>query len=384
MGDTIEQIIKDDTIDQIKNDLIVSLSNIIVITDSDGDYEYVFVSEREFQTRSTLYKNFMRLMLFPDETAIESIIQTNTGPNGTIGNVLLNLFRAPSVGLISSFRGGGNNFPIISKYGLEMIIYLIENLKVVVDTDSFKRLSESLVSGLDVFDSAGSLIKSTLRQIVCWTKHHKPLHEILSLCIYIQNEIDEVKRDKTPCVVSRFCANSLLRLWIDAKSGKEDEVDDDIYKEVCLNDYFHWELAVERNTKITEGSRKPIRLRLEYLKKNKKYTKLLQPIDYDRSLDILIIPSIPSNTKTKELLDLLKQKKIPDQKPVCPYYPRCYRSFNSMDKNGKLHRINYNHPKHGGIIRNKLGYPYSTHRRPRYSTHHRTRTRRRTTRRRRC
>jgi hypothetical protein len=182
---------------------------VIITEDDDGDVIHEFKDAyRTSDSRKPVYVGLTNFLLLPFSThTLDLILHTKY-----IGDKFGYLFREPSLKLLSSVGGGGgNNMPLISKYALELVLYLIDYLK------ENPQKAALLISRLDLFDNAVPFISSTLRQIVFWKKisldkkDEEMLHA-LRLCKKIKDIFFTSSGGMT---VVHFCVNKLLTLWVE-------------------------------------------------------------------------------------------------------------------------------------------------------------------------
>jgi hypothetical protein len=211
--------------------------------------------------------------------------------SNAIGDRFGALFREPSLKLLPSFGGGGgNNMPLISKYALELILYLIDYLK------KNPRKAALLLSRLDMFDNGVSFVSSTLRQIVFWKKDlsdrsDTKIVEVLRLCKQIQEIIRTISGGM---IVVHLCVNKLLTLWVNA--NKRFYVKDSAIFE---QDEEYWEKALHVSV------RHDCKIRLTRLKK---YNDIKPMIDWIKFYDpiksqTIITTPVPTPTPTPKVCE---------------------------------------------------------------------------------
>lgn len=237
---------------------------VIKIEDDDGDVIYVFNEKVYFNSvlREPLYAGLKDFLLLPYSSyTLDLILHTKF-----IGDKFGNLFREPSLKLLPSVGGGGgNNMPLISKYALELVLYLIDYVtKNPLNADK-------LVSRLDLFDNAVPFISSTLRQIVFWKKisldkKDEEMLYALRLCKEIK---DRFFTPSKGMIVVHFCVNKLLTLWVEIT--KRNYVKDSA---VFHFDRRHWECDLDFS------ARHDSQIRLTRLKKSEDIQDFIDWIVY--------------------------------------------------------------------------------------------------------
>jgi hypothetical protein len=237
---------------------------VIITKDDDDDDIYDFKQDyRTSDSRKPVYAGLKDFLLLPFSThTLDLILHTKQ-----IGDKFGYLFREPSLKLLPSVGGGGgNNMPLISKYALELVLYLIDYLK------ENPQKAALLTSRLDLFDNAVPFISSTLRQIVFWKKisldkEDKEMLYALRLCKKIK---DIFFTSSGRMIVVHFCVNKLLTLWVEITKRKYVK-----NSAVFDLDRTRWECHLDISI------RHDSKLRLTRLKKSKDILDIIGWIDYD-------------------------------------------------------------------------------------------------------